>query len=137
MTINDRVKLLRKQLGLSQTEFGDKVGIAQGHMTNIETGRREVTEKSIKVICLQFNVNEGDLVSKDEILARQDMGNLPDSSIEQSLIKSPIDGIVVKKEVNAGEALSPGKTAALLADPENFYVTAKIDETKTCSNNYR
>lgn len=58
MTINKRVKLLRKQLGLSQTEFGNKVGIAQGHMTNIETGRREVTEKSIKVICLQFNVNE-------------------------------------------------------------------------------
>lgn len=58
MTINDRIKVLRKHLGLNQTDFGEKVGIAQGHMTNIETGRREVTEKSIKVICLQFNVNE-------------------------------------------------------------------------------
>ncbi|QXE17550.1 efflux RND transporter periplasmic adaptor subunit [Clostridium sp. 001] len=106
------------------------------HVYYVAADDAKVTADVIKVgsqiqgKVLQFNVNEGDLVSKDEILARQDMGNLPDSSIEQSLIKSPIDGIVVKKEVNAGKVLSPGKTAALLADPENFYVTAKIDETK-------
>ncbi|OAA91165.1 hypothetical protein [Clostridium coskatii] len=58
------------------------------------------------------------------------MGNPQDSSIDQSLIKSPIGGIVVKKEVNARTVLSSGKTAALLADPENFYITAKIGEIK-------
>lgn len=58
MTINERLKLLRKKLNLNQTAFGEKVEIAQGHMTNIETGRRELTEKNIKLICMVFNVNE-------------------------------------------------------------------------------
>lgn len=58
MTINERVKVLRKDLGLTQTEFGEKIGVAQGHLTSIEQGKRTVTEKTQKVICLQFNVNE-------------------------------------------------------------------------------
>lgn len=58
MTVNERLKCLRKKLNLSQTAFGEKVEIAQGHMTNIETGRRELTEKNIKLICIVFNVNE-------------------------------------------------------------------------------
>lgn len=58
MNINERIKCLRKELNLNQEDFGEKVGIARGHMANIETGRREVTEKTLKVICLQFNVNE-------------------------------------------------------------------------------
>lgn len=58
MTINERVKTLRKELQLNQTDFGNRIAIAQGYLTNIENGRRDVTEKTIKLICLQFNVNE-------------------------------------------------------------------------------
>lgn len=58
MTINERIKILRKTLKLNQTEFGKRVAIAQGHLTNIETGKRDVTEKNIKIICLEFNVNK-------------------------------------------------------------------------------
>lgn len=58
MTINDRVKLLRKSLNLTQIEFGKKIAVAQGYLTNIENGHREVTDKIIKLICLQFDINE-------------------------------------------------------------------------------
>lgn len=58
MTVNERVRELRKKLGLNQKDFGKRCGIAQGHLTNLETGRREVTEKTIKVICLEYGVNE-------------------------------------------------------------------------------
>lgn len=57
MTINERVKELRKSLGLTQVEFGEKIAVAQGYLTNIESGRREVTEKIIKLICATFNVD--------------------------------------------------------------------------------
>ncbi len=58
MTINERVKQLRKTLGLTQVEFGKKIAVAQGYLTNIEKGSRDVTEKILKIICHEFNVSE-------------------------------------------------------------------------------
>lgn len=58
MSINERVREVRRTLGLTQKDFGKKLAIAQSYLTNIETGRREVTEKIQKLICLQFDVNE-------------------------------------------------------------------------------
>ncbi|MCI2106832.1 MAG: helix-turn-helix domain-containing protein [Intestinimonas sp.] len=79
MTINDRVKVVRSQFGLTQIEFGGKTGISQGHLTSIENGKRAVTEKTLKVICATFNVNEewlrtgeGDMfVEDDNVLLSQ------------------------------------------------------------------
>lgn len=79
---------------------------------------------------LEFDVDEGDIVLKDQIIARQDLGNLPDSGVDKSLIRAPIDGLIVKKQAAVGDNLSPDKTIALLADPDNYYVIANIDETQ-------
>jgi Predicted transcriptional regulators len=57
MTVNDRVREVRKALGYTQTEFGEKTSIGQGYLTNIETGRREVSDKIVKLICATFNVD--------------------------------------------------------------------------------
>ena len=58
MNINDRVKAIRNKLDLTQIEFGRKTGISQGHLTSIENGKRTVTEKTLKVICATFDVDE-------------------------------------------------------------------------------
>lgn len=58
MTINERVKQIRKALNLTQIEFGERVGISQGHLTSIENGKRVCTEKTIIVICATFGINE-------------------------------------------------------------------------------
>lgn len=68
MTINERIKILRKTLKLNQTDFGKRVAIAQGHLTNIETGKRDVTEKNIKIICLEFNVNKEWLTTGEGVM---------------------------------------------------------------------
>lgn len=49
-----RIKELRKETGLNQTDFGKKIEVAQGYLTNIETAKRPATEKIIKIICLQL-----------------------------------------------------------------------------------
>ena len=79
---------------------------------------------------LELNVDEGDTVTKNEILARQDMNGLPDTSVEQSLVRSPIDGIVVKKQGEVGEIFSNSQTLFTLVDPKDIYITANIEETK-------
>lgn len=79
---------------------------------------------------LELNVDEGDTVIKNQILARQEMSKLPDSDVDQSLIRSPINGIIIKKQGTIGEIWSPGQTLATLIDPNKLYITANIEETK-------
>jgi multidrug resistance efflux pump len=79
---------------------------------------------------LELNVAEGDTVTKNEILGRQDMNGLPDTSVEQSLMRSPINGVVVKKQGTVGELLSAGQSTITLIDPSKLYITADIEETK-------
>lgn len=58
MTINDRIKFVRKSLGLNQTDFGKRIAVSQGYQTNIENGQRDVTEKILRLVCFEFGVNE-------------------------------------------------------------------------------
>ena len=58
MTILNRIRLLRKEIGLSQIEFAEKIGLTQTSMSMIELGKSILTEKNIKLICVTFGVNE-------------------------------------------------------------------------------
>ena len=58
MTINKRIKEVRKSLKLTQINFGHKIGVAQGHLTGLENGSKRVTEKTLKVICSVYGVSE-------------------------------------------------------------------------------
>lgn len=56
--IDERIKQLRKALGLTQTEFGARVGLSRDAMANIETGRVEPKTLAINMICAEYNVRE-------------------------------------------------------------------------------
>lgn len=78
--VNDRIKALRKEMGLSQDAFAEKLGLTKNYISLIENGNRNLSEQSIKVLCTMFNVNEEwlrtgngemmNLVSKDEEISR-------------------------------------------------------------------
>ena len=48
MTINDRVKEVRKNLSLSQEEFGNKIGLSKSGISNIENGTRNPSVNLLK-----------------------------------------------------------------------------------------
>lgn len=79
---------------------------------------------------LELDIDEGDKVIKNQILAHQDPSDLNDKDIDKSLIRSPIDGIVIKKQGTVGEIWSPGQTLATIIDSNKLYITADIEETK-------
>ena len=58
MNINQRIKTIRKQLGLNQTEFGEKIGLAQTGVSWIEKDGNTVIEQNIRLICETFGINE-------------------------------------------------------------------------------
>ena len=58
-TINSRILKLRKDLGLTQPQFANRLGISQGHLHRIEKDKVAVSDKIIKQISLTLKVNEG------------------------------------------------------------------------------
>lgn len=56
--MNERVKKLRKTLGLSGEKFGERLGLKRNSISQIETGKNAPTEQTILSICREFNVNE-------------------------------------------------------------------------------
>jgi len=55
--VNNRMKEVRKTLGISQKEFGAKLGVTDAAICGIEAGRRGLTEQMALSICREFNVN--------------------------------------------------------------------------------
>lgn len=56
--MKDRIRQLRKELGLNQTEFGSRIGIKQGSVAGYESGARIPLDAVIASICREFHVNE-------------------------------------------------------------------------------
>lgn len=56
--MNERIKQLRKHLGLNQTDFGAKIGIKQTSIANYESGTRVPLDAVVASICREFGVSE-------------------------------------------------------------------------------
>ena len=56
--MNERLKLLRRELQLNQTEFGNRLGLKQSAVANYENGTRQPLDTVITSICREFGVNE-------------------------------------------------------------------------------
>jgi len=79
---------------------------------------------------LEFNAKEGETAVKNQILGHIEVSGLKDENVESSLIRTPINGIVIKKEAEEGQFVSAGSTIAVMVDPEELYITANIEEIK-------
>lgn len=58
MTENERIKDLRKALGLTQERFGERVGLKKSAISQIESGVNGVTDQLRLAVFREFNVNE-------------------------------------------------------------------------------
>lgn len=56
--MNERIRLLRENAGLSRAAFGQKIGVSGDVINNLERGRVEVKEPMIKLICSEFSASE-------------------------------------------------------------------------------
>lgn len=58
MTIGERIKKVRKAIGLTQQDFADKIGIKRNSLANYEIGRNTPLDAILVSICREFDVNE-------------------------------------------------------------------------------
>ena len=75
-------------------------------------------------------IKEGDMVVADQVVGRQDPGNLATTMLENSLLRAPITGTVIKTQAKEGEVVSTGQTVALIIDEREMYISANIEETE-------
>lgn len=73
--MEQRIKAIRKAQKLTQTEFGQRVGVKGNTVTNYETGLRMPSEAVIRSICREFNVSERWLrTGEGEMVVRRSAG---------------------------------------------------------------
>ena len=53
--ITPRVKILRQALGMSQTDFGSKIGVTRGVINNLDRGLTDLQDPLLSLICSVFN----------------------------------------------------------------------------------
>ena len=56
--MKDRIKKIRKDAGLTQKEFAERLGLKQNTVATYEMGRIGVSDAVILSICREFNINE-------------------------------------------------------------------------------
>ena len=57
MTINERIAEIRKALGLTQTAFGQRIGVSRDTIANLEGGRSSISDLQKTAICREFEVS--------------------------------------------------------------------------------
>ena len=56
--MNTRIKMIRQNEGLTQSQFADKIGLSRNYVAMIEIGQREPSERTISDICRIFDIQE-------------------------------------------------------------------------------
>lgn len=58
MSINERIKEVRKARGLNQKEFSDKIGLTQSAVSRMESADVAIIDQNVRLICQTFHINE-------------------------------------------------------------------------------
>ncbi len=75
MSINERIKSLRKELKLTQAEFGERIGLKKTAASRIEQEGEPINPRVTQLICTNFHVSEKWLVhgTEPKYVASEDM----------------------------------------------------------------
>ena len=100
MTQGERVREVRKTLGLTLEKFGEKLGVKKNAISQIETGRNSLTDQMTKAICREFGVDyiflttgEGEMFvdSDDDFMEKIDRIMAGESDIRKNAIKALVN----------------------------------------------
>ena len=56
--MHTRIKDVRTSLKMNQSDFGKKIGLSRDTIANIEGNRIEIKDSFIRLICMEYDVNE-------------------------------------------------------------------------------
>lgn len=121
-SINDRFRELRKTFGKSQEEFGKILGITKSGVSDIENGRRNVTEQHLIMIhnASEWNVNMDWLKTGN--------GDMFIPRTRNQIITDFMGNLIVDEEESFRRRLIE---ALAQLDPEEWEILRKVAENAT------
>jgi membrane fusion protein (multidrug efflux system) len=111
-----RADYLKQQQELART--GAQVKTAEAQLAEVRADRQRLEVMKSERATLE--------AKRQEILARIDSAR---ADLDLRRIVSPIDGVVSRTFVTAGEYVSPGQRIALLHNPDTVWIEARFRET--------
>lgn len=96
----ERFKEIRKELNIKQGDFAKELAISQGHASDIENGRKSVSDRIIEILHLKYSVNEdwirsgkGDMflpLTRSEMISKfaGELLKVEDNSFKKRLIEA-------------------------------------------------
>lgn len=54
----DRIIQIRKNNGLSQEKFAERIGLSRNFINQVESGKKNISDRTINDICREFSINE-------------------------------------------------------------------------------
>lgn len=106
--MKERLKELRKHLGLTMEEFGNNLGVRKTTISSLENGVNNITNQMAKLICTTYNVNEEWLKTGNGEMFLE----TKESHLKELAKQYALDDMEVKI-VEAFLELSPDKRAAI------------------------
>lgn len=91
----------------------------------------EASLSLVEIKAKEVGIKEADLQARSAMV-REAEARLEDLKHKLSLmtIRSPVDGIVVKKNAHRGEFVQAGQSVLLVVDSSRYWIEANIDETE-------
>ena len=95
-----RLKELCKERGLTLTELGQKIGVAQATISGFQTGKIKPSFDSLEKLCAALNVSPGELFEEDE---RPPVARCPHCGGSLEISLSPSSLSAPPQDEDAGE----------------------------------
>lgn len=111
MTQAERVRTLRKELSLTQSDFGKRVGVGKTAISKIEKNENSLTDRMFNSICREFNVNEDWLRSGEGDMFlpfEDDVAEMVSQLLE---VSNPFYDLILDMMVSFNELDDKGKQA--------------------------
>ena len=115
--MKERIKALRKALGLTQSEFGSRIGVGSSTIATYETGREPLNPIIIS-ICREFRVNEQWLRTGEGEMFCQNPGD-------------PLSVLLQGGQINMEEYVLLSKLLALPAESRKGVIDFMLDVSET------
>ena len=113
----ERIKKLRKELGVTQTVFGQKLGVSVDVIKNLEYNRTSPSEVFLNHICEVYHVNREWLDGNSEDMFIQPSD---DAALVEQLLDQANASPAVRSLLHSWLQLSPDKRKILEDFAEDF-----------------
>ena len=143
MSINQRIKEIRKDIGLNQSDFGARIGLKSGAISKIEQDGNTVVEQNKRIICDKFHVSmhwletgEGDKYTADAVSdifdSMRDELNLSD--VEENILRKYFELSKESRQavtdfiISIGNDVQPPAAGPTLSQSDRDRAHAQLDQ---------